>query len=83
MDVNDMIMISVDDHLVEAFLTASRVLVAVAARSPATKNAEITLPQHRTLVMLASRGPQRVADLVAGRAEWAGVPREPSLPEVR
>jgi DNA-binding MarR family transcriptional regulator len=53
----------VDGHLVEAFLTASRVLVAVAARSLAAGNAEITLAQHRALVVLASRGPQRIADL--------------------
>ncbi|AGL16270.1 MarR family winged helix-turn-helix transcriptional regulator [Actinoplanes sp. N902-109] len=53
----------VDRHLVEAFLTASRVLVAVAARSLAAGNAEITLAQHRALVVLASRGPQRIADL--------------------
>ncbi|GIE15428.1 hypothetical protein Afe05nite_72680 [Paractinoplanes ferrugineus] len=53
----------VDDHLVEAFLTASRVLVAVAARSLAAGNAEITLAQHRALVVLAAHGPQRVADL--------------------
>jgi DNA-binding MarR family transcriptional regulator len=52
-----------DDHLVEAFLTASRVLVAVAVRSLPAGDAEITLPQHRALVVLASRGPQRIADL--------------------
>lgn len=55
--------VEVDGHLVEAFLTASRVLVAVAARSLTAGNAEITLVQHRALVVLASRGPQRVADL--------------------
>jgi DNA-binding MarR family transcriptional regulator len=54
-----------DADLVEAFLTASRVLVAVAARSLAAGDAEITLPQHRALVLLASRGPQRMIDLAA------------------
>ena len=58
-----------DGDLVGAFLTASRVLVAVAVRSLAAGNAEITLSQHRALVVLASRGPQRVADL----AELLGV----------
>ena len=53
----------VDAELVEAFLTASRALVAVAARSLAVGDAEITLPQHRALVVLASRGPQRITDL--------------------
>jgi DNA-binding MarR family transcriptional regulator len=55
--------VAVDGHLVEAFLTASRVLVAVAVRSLAAGDAEITLAQHRALVVLASRGPQRVAGL--------------------
>jgi DNA-binding MarR family transcriptional regulator len=59
----------IDADLVEAFLTASRVLVAVAVRSLAVAAAEITLPQHRALVLLAARGPQRIADL----AERLGV----------
>ncbi|MEV4641334.1 MarR family transcriptional regulator [Actinoplanes sp. NPDC049548] len=53
----------VDDDLVEAFLTASRALVGVAVRSLAAEAPDITLPQHRALVLLASRGPQRMADL--------------------
>jgi DNA-binding MarR family transcriptional regulator len=44
-------------------LTASRVLVAVAARSLAAHEAEISLQQYRALVVLASRGPQRPVDL--------------------
>jgi DNA-binding MarR family transcriptional regulator len=52
-----------DAALVEAFLTASRALVGVAARSLAAGDAEITLPQHRALVLLAARGPLRVSDL--------------------
>ncbi|UAC02139.1 winged helix-turn-helix transcriptional regulator [Dactylosporangium vinaceum] len=38
-------------------------MVAVAVRSLPAGDAEITLPQHRALVVLASRGPQRIADL--------------------
>jgi DNA-binding MarR family transcriptional regulator len=53
----------VDADLVEAFLSASRALVAVAVRSLAAGGADITLPQHRILVLLAARGPQRVSDL--------------------
>lgn len=53
----------VDSDLVEAFLSASRALVAVAARSLAAGGADITLPQHRALVVLAARGPQRISDL--------------------
>ncbi len=40
-----------DADLVEAFLTASRVLVAVAAQSLTVAAEEITLPQHRALVL--------------------------------
>jgi DNA-binding MarR family transcriptional regulator len=48
---------------VEAVLGASRVLVAVAARSLASAAEEVTLPQYRALVVLAYRGPQRVNSL--------------------
>jgi DNA-binding MarR family transcriptional regulator len=49
--------------LVDAVLSASRVLVAVAARSLADVGEEVTLTQYRSLVVLASRGPQGVAAL--------------------
>jgi DNA-binding MarR family transcriptional regulator len=52
-----------DSELVEAVLRASRVLVAVAARSLATVDPDVTLPQYRALVVLASRGPQRPSEL--------------------
>lgn len=52
-----------DQDLVDAFLTASRVLVAVAARSLAAVEPDVSLPQYRVLVVLASRGPQRIVDL--------------------
>lgn len=51
------------DDVVDAVLGASRVLVAVAARSLAGAADEVTLPQYRALVVLASRGPQRTTDL--------------------
>jgi DNA-binding MarR family transcriptional regulator len=51
------------DDVVEALLTASRAMVALAARSLADLDAEVTLPQYRALVVLASRGPQRVVDI--------------------
>jgi DNA-binding MarR family transcriptional regulator len=38
-------------------------MVALAARSLADLDAEVTLPQYRALVVLASRGPQRVVDI--------------------
>jgi DNA-binding MarR family transcriptional regulator len=51
------------DELVDAVLGASRALVAVAARSLAGVAEDVTLPQYRFLIELASRGPQRLADL--------------------
>ena len=45
------------EPVVDAVLTASRVLVAVAARSLAEVAEEVTLTQYRSLVVLASRGP--------------------------
>lgn len=49
--------------MVDAVLTASRVLVSVAARSLADLDEEVTLTQYRTLVVLAARGPQGMAAL--------------------
>lgn len=53
------------DEVVDAVIAASRALVGVAARSLGGMGDEVTLPQYRALVLLASRGPQRVADLAA------------------
>lgn len=53
------------DALVDALIAASRALVAVAARTVAGLGTEVTLPQYRALVVLASRGPQRGVDLAA------------------
>ncbi len=51
------------DQLADTVLTASRVLVSVAARSLAEHEHEISVPQYRALVVLGSRGPQRPVDL--------------------
>jgi DNA-binding MarR family transcriptional regulator len=56
----------VDEEFVDAFLSASRALVAVAARSLADLGEDVTLAQYRALVVLAARGPQRAVDLAAG-----------------
>lgn len=50
-------------EVVDALLTASRAMVAIATRSLAETDQEVTLPQSRTLVLLASRGPQRIVDI--------------------
>jgi DNA-binding MarR family transcriptional regulator len=52
-----------DPAAVEAVLTASRSLIAVATRSLGTAAEETTIAQYRALVVLASRGPQRLVDL--------------------
>ncbi|MHB1850995.1 MAG: MarR family winged helix-turn-helix transcriptional regulator [Acidimicrobiales bacterium] len=59
------------DPMVDAVLSASRVLVAVAARSLADLDdaEDVTHTQYRSLVVLASRGPQGIASL----AEALGV----------
>ncbi len=49
----------------DAVLTASRSLVAVATRSLGAAAEETTIAQYRALVVLASRGPQRIVDLAA------------------
>lgn len=57
------------ESVVNAVLSASRALVAVAARSLADAGEQVTLAQYRTLVVLASRGPTSLAQL----AEAVGV----------
>jgi DNA-binding MarR family transcriptional regulator len=52
-----------DDAVVDAVLTASRTLIAVAEQSLGATAEETTLAQYRALVVLASRGPQRMVDL--------------------
>ena len=51
--------------VVDGLLGASRVLVALAATSVAEHDPDVTLVQFRSLVVLASRGPQRTTDLAA------------------
>lgn len=59
---------SVDDSvdvIADALLTASRLLVAISARSIAEVDESITTPQFRALVILSSRGPSNLATLAA------------------
>ncbi|MER5629488.1 MarR family winged helix-turn-helix transcriptional regulator [Streptomyces nitrosporeus] len=55
--------------MTHAVLTASRLLVAVAARSLAAVEDRVTVPQFRLLVVLSSHGDAKLVDL----AEWLGV----------
>src|ERR1700722_2037007 len=58
----------VDEAAVDAVLTASRTLVALATMSLGAAAEETTIAQYRTLVVLSSRGPQRMAELAAALA---------------
>ena len=49
----------------DAVLTSSRTLIAVATRSLGETAEHTTLAQYRALVVLASQGPQRMVDLAA------------------
>ncbi|MBO0815755.1 MAG: MarR family transcriptional regulator, partial [Actinobacteria bacterium] len=52
-----------NDATVDAVLTASRAMIAVATKSLGAAGEETTIAQYRALVVLASRGPQRMVDL--------------------
>ena len=54
-----------DEAAVDGVLAASRALVAIATRSLGAAAEETTIAQYRALVVLASRGPQRMTDLAA------------------
>ena len=58
-----------DNEVIEAIIHASRAMVGIAVRSLTGSGESITLPQYRTLVVLAGGGPRRLADL----AEALGV----------
>ena len=63
MQVNPKTVGASQESVVDAVLNASRVLVAIAARSLADAGEDVTLTQYRSLVVLASRGPQSMAEL--------------------
>jgi DNA-binding MarR family transcriptional regulator len=51
------------DVITDALLTASRLLMAISARSIGEVDETITIPQFRTLVILSNRGPVNLATL--------------------
>jgi DNA-binding MarR family transcriptional regulator len=55
--------VSTIDEATTRVMTASRVLVAISARSLSITEAKVTLPQYRALVLLGSRGEQNVRSL--------------------
>jgi DNA-binding MarR family transcriptional regulator len=62
--------VSDDEHadVTEALLTASRALVAVAARSLASVDGDVTLVQYRALLVLAELGSLHVGELAQSLA---------------
>ncbi|CAO0830870.1 hypothetical protein SMICM17S_10189 [Streptomyces microflavus] len=55
------------DAVTQAVLTASRLLVAVSARSLAHVEDRVTLPQFRMLVVLSTRGTTKLVTLAESR----------------
>jgi DNA-binding MarR family transcriptional regulator len=53
------------DVITDALLTASRLLVAISARSIGQVDDSITIPQFRTLVILSNRGSINLATLAS------------------
>ncbi|MGH3796653.1 MAG: MarR family winged helix-turn-helix transcriptional regulator [Pseudonocardiaceae bacterium] len=51
------------EQAVDEVLTATRALIAVSTRSLGALAEDVSAAQYRTLVVLASRGPQRMVDL--------------------
>jgi DNA-binding MarR family transcriptional regulator len=51
------------ESVVDEVLTASRALIALSTRSLGALADDLSAAQYRTLVVLASRGPQRMVDL--------------------
>jgi DNA-binding MarR family transcriptional regulator len=58
--------VSHSDDLADAFLTASRALIGLAVRSIEAAPIDVTVAQHRVLVLLAARGDLSIGDLAGG-----------------
>ena len=54
------------DDLADAFLTASRALIGLAVRSIEAAPVDVTVAQHRVLVLLAAGGDLSIGDLADG-----------------
>ena len=57
------VMSAASEDVVDDVLTATRALIALSIRSLGELAADLSAAQYRTLVVLASRGPQRQVDL--------------------
>ena len=56
------------DTVTNAAIAASRLLVAISARSLAAVGETVTLPQFRLMVVLATRGPMKLVAIADARA---------------
>lgn len=56
------------ERLLDSLMPLSRVLVAIAVRTVGHSGVDLTMPQYRILVVLATRGPQRTVDLAVEQA---------------
>ncbi|MET8428895.1 MarR family transcriptional regulator [Nocardia sp. NPDC004860] len=63
MAAKDAVAVESVDEITDALLGASRLLVALSARSLALVDDSITIPQFRTLMILSTRGPSKVVTL--------------------
>ncbi|MFZ0667689.1 MAG: MarR family transcriptional regulator [Acidimicrobiales bacterium] len=59
---------SPEEQLAEAIILAGRAMAGVAARTVKEATSDLTLPQHKTLVVLAEQGPRHLADLAQALA---------------
>ncbi|WP_165763359.1 MULTISPECIES: MarR family winged helix-turn-helix transcriptional regulator [unclassified Nocardioides] len=55
-----------DHELADAFVTASRALIGLAVRTIGDAPVEVTVAQHRVLVLLAGRGALTIGEIAEG-----------------
>lgn len=58
--------VNANKEMATAFVTASRALLAVAVRSVEAAPVDVTVAQHRVLVVLAARGTQTIGEIASG-----------------
>lgn len=63
MAVGNDALVQAGEQVVDEVLTATRALIALTTRSLGELAADLSAAQYRALVVLASRGPQRMVDL--------------------
>lgn len=59
------LMVEAQRELVEELVETSRALVGITVRSVEVAPVEVTIPQHRVLLLLVTQGPQSIGELAA------------------